>query len=112
MKREKHKIGDVVILSGNFWPHFGKIGQVVSIDAKMSRVIKVQDIDGNGFVGSNDDFFTVVEVKELIKERRTWDTVVDWDHPWLTKKPPTELHCCDEFKDSDFKFCPRCGNEL
>ena len=109
MERKKHKIGDVVILSGNFWPNFGKIGRVVSTDGRM---IDVRDIDGNSFVGSNDDFFTVDEVKELTKERRTWDTVVDWDHPWLAKKPPTEPSCCDEFKDSDFKFCPRCGDEL
>ena len=109
MKRKRHKIGDVVIVSGAFWENFGVIGKVVEVNKK---IITVQDDTGDQFTGVNDDFFTVDEVKKLTSNRPKWNNVINFNHPWLNLPPEIEPSCCDEFKGSDFKFCPRCGDEL
>ena len=94
----KHKIGDVVITSGDFYDGYGIVVKVVRVDG---RKVYTEDKDGKVFEGFHASYFPRDEFNDL-----DWDKI-DWDHPWLKGKSVES--CCSKYTS---KYCPECGVKI
>ena len=84
-KRIKHNIGDIVIASGTFYGVSERVVKVVEVHTKgiWKGSIVCKDINGQRYVGHNDDFFAF---EEIDKNGGLWE-VIDHNHQWLVNKP-------------------------
>lgn len=101
--KTKHKIGDVLIVSGMFYGYAGRIVKVTDLKWEgKHKVIRCEDIDGNGFVGGMNEFFKPSETPSHFP--------VDLYHEWLVNPQEDYESCCK--KNVGNNFCPDCGSPL
>ncbi len=103
-RKTKHKIGDIVFTSGNFWNFFGIPMKVIHIEKNIVTATPLTPIPYyENFDGSHLDFFTPSEILELRPEfKEKYPDIFDKNNI----QTKDDITCCQKYNS---KFCPDCG---